>query len=116
MDVRPPTGAPRAQMTEHEAPEREQAPSVAESTGSALSESRPADLASRLNEMRRPAIIVLLVYAVLLFVLNTKLVSISFVFFTIHSPLLVLIAVAGLVGFACGYLVRRHTDTDRTHR
>ena len=114
MDVRLPTGAPRLQMSEHEAPEREQAPAAAEPTGSALTESRPGDLTSRMNEMRRPAILALVVYAVLLIVLNTNSVSVSFVFFTIHTELLVLIAVAGLVGFACGYLVRRHKDGEKT--
>jgi hypothetical protein len=97
-------------MSEQQAPEREQAPPVAGSSGSALSGRRLGELASRLGEGRRPAIIVLLIYAVLLIVLNTRRVSISLVFFSIHTELLVLIAVAGLVGFACGYLARRHRD------
>ena len=101
-------------MSEHQVPEREQAPVAAEPTASALTESRPGDLSSRLNEMRRPAILALLVYAVLLIVLNTNSVSVSFVFFTLHTELLVLIAVSGLVGFACGYLVRRHKDAANT--
>lgn len=113
MDLRLPTGAMRLEMSEHEAPEREQAPAAAEPTGSELNESRPADLSSRMNEMRRPAILALALYAVLLIVLNTNSVSVSFVFFTIHTELLVLIAVAGLIGFACGYLVRRHKDAGR---
>lgn len=102
-------------MSEHQAPEREQAPAAAEPTGaSGLSERRSGDLVSRLGEMRRPAIVVLLIYAVLLIVLNTKRVSISFVFFTIHTELLVLIAVAGVVGFAGGYLLRRHKDGENS--
>jgi uncharacterized integral membrane protein len=103
-------------MSEHHTPEREQAPASAEPTEpteSALSERRSGDLASRLTDMRRPAIILLFVYAVLLIVLNTKRVSISLVLFTIHTELLVLIAVSGLVGFACGYLVRRRKEDDR---
>ena len=100
-------------MTEHHAPDREQAPATAEAHGSAISGKRLGELASRLGEGRRPAIIALLVYAVLLIVLNTRRVSISLVFFTIHTELLVLIAVSGLVGFACGYLVRRHKDAEK---
>jgi len=97
-------------MSEHQAPEREQAPPATGSSGSALSSTRLRELASRLGEGRRPAIIALLVYAVLLIVLNTRRVSISLVFFTIHTELLVLIAISGLIGFACGYLARRHRD------
>jgi uncharacterized integral membrane protein len=97
-------------MSEHQAPEREQAPPVAGSSGSALSARRLRETALRLGEGRRPAIIVLLIYAVLLIVLNTRRVSISLVFFTIHTELLVLIAVSGLIGFACGYLAHRHRD------
>ncbi len=100
-------------MTEHHAPEHEQTPATAEAHGSALGGSRFSELASRLGEGRRPAIIALLIYAVLLIVLNTRSVGISLVFFTIHTELLVLIAVSGLVGFACGYLVRRHKDADK---
>jgi uncharacterized integral membrane protein len=101
-------------MSEHQTPEREQAPAPTQSTGSELGAGRSRDLTSRVNEMRRPAMIALVIYAVLLIVLNTHSVSISFVFFTIHTALLVLIAVAGLLGFAGGYLVRRHKDADRT--
>ena len=117
MGVRLPAVAVRREMSEHQAPEqaseREREPAAAESTGSDLSETRSGDLISRLGEMRRPAIVVLLLYAVLLIVLNTKRVSVSFVFFTIHTELLVLIAVAGLVGFAGGYLVRRNKDSEK---
>jgi hypothetical protein len=47
---------------------------------------------------------------VLLIVLNTRRVSISLVFFMIHTEVLVLIAVSVLIGFACGYLAHRHRD------
>ena len=97
-------------MSEQQAPEREQAPPATESSGSALSTKRLGELAARLGEGRRPAIIALLIYGVLLIVLNTRRVSISLVFFTINTELLVLIAVSGIVGFACGYLARRHRD------
>jgi uncharacterized integral membrane protein len=100
-------------MSEHQAPEREQAPPVAGSSGSALSAGRVRELASRLGEGRRPAIIALLIYALLLIVLNTRRVSISLVFFTIHTELLVLIAISGLIGFACGYLAHRHKDVEQ---
>jgi uncharacterized integral membrane protein len=101
-------------MSEHEAPEREQAPAPTQPTGSELGDGRSRDLSSRVREMRQPAMLVLALYAVLLIVLNTHSVSISFVFFTIHTALLVLIAVAGLLGFAGGYLVRRHKDAEKT--
>lgn len=97
-------------MSEHHAPDNEPAAAAPDRRGSALGRSRAGELASRLGQGRRPAIIALGVYAVLLFVLNTRTVSISLVFFTIHTELLVLIAVSGLVGFAGGYLVRRHKD------
>ena len=100
-------------MSEPEAPEREQAPAATQPSGSALSDGGPRDLSSRVNELRRPAMIALAIYAVLLIVLNTHSVSISFVFFTFHTALLVLIAVAGLTGFAGGYLVRRHKDAEK---
>jgi uncharacterized integral membrane protein len=103
-------------MSEHQAPEREQTPPVAGSSPSALSTRRLGELASRLGEGRRPAIIALLIYALLLIVLNTRRVSISLVFFTIHTELLVLIAVSGLIGFACGYLVHRHRDADQKQK
>jgi uncharacterized integral membrane protein len=99
-------------MSEHQAPEREQTSTSTGSSGSALSGRRLRELATRLGEGRRPAIIALLIYAVLLIVLNTRRVSISLVFFTIHTELLVLIAVSGLVGFACGYLARRRKNDE----
>lgn len=104
-------------MSEHGAPEHEQATAPAQSTSSAPSDGRSGGLASRIHDMhdlRRPAMVVLLLYAVLLIVLNTHSVSISFVFFTLHTALLVLIAVAALIGFAGGYLVRRHKDAEKT--
>ena len=76
-----------------------------------MSAKRLGELVSRLGEGRRPLILALAIYGVLLIALNTRVVSISLVFFTIHTELLVLIAVSGLVGFLCGYLVRRHRDT-----
>ena len=97
-------------MSEHHAPEHEPAAPAEKPSGSALSLSRSRELVSRLGQGRRPAIIALGVYAVLLFALNTRSVSISLVFFSIHTGLLVLIAVSGLVGFAGGYLVRRRKD------
>ncbi|HEY1775126.1 MAG TPA: hypothetical protein VGG41_03100 [Solirubrobacteraceae bacterium] len=100
-------------MSEQQAPQREKAPPSAGSSGSTLSRRHLGELASRLGEGRRPIIIVLLIYAVLLIVLNTRRVSISLVFFTIHTELLVLIAVSGLIGFACGYLVRRRKSNEQ---
>jgi len=100
-------------MSEDHAPEHEPATAVEERSSSALGRLRSSDLVSRMSQGRRPAIIALAVYAVLLIALNTRSVSISLVFFTIHTGLLVLIAVSGAVGFAGGYLARRHRDGDK---
>jgi len=94
-------------MSEDHAPQKQKAAASPTALG------RAGQLVARLGEGRRPIIVALVVYGVLLIALNTRVVSISLVFFTIHTELLVLIAVSGLVGFLCGYLVRRHRDTGR---
>jgi hypothetical protein len=102
-------------MSEHHAPEDDAPAGTSEPPGSGLGLRRTgSDLVSKLSQGRRPAILALVLYGVLLIALNTRSVSISLVFFTIHTGLLVLIAVSGAVGFACGYLLRRHKDSDRT--
>jgi uncharacterized integral membrane protein len=100
-------------MSEHHAPQNEPDAPSEKPSGSALSLSRPRELIARLGTGRRPALIALAVYAVLLFALNTHSVSISLVFFSIHTGLLVLIAVSVLVGFLGGYLVRGRRDGDK---
>jgi hypothetical protein len=100
-------------MSEHHAPEHEPGAPAEKPSGSALSLGRPRELVARLVKGRRPAIIALGIYAVLLFALNTHSVSISLVFFSIHTGLLVLIAVSVLVGFLGGYLVRGRRESDK---
>lgn len=53
---------------------------------------------------------ILALYAILLVVLNSDQVEVSFVFFTAEISLLVLILLCLVIGFAAGYLFERLRD------
>ena len=58
----------------------------------------------------------LAVYAVLLVILNTDEVDVSFVFFTAEISLLVLIVLCLGIGFAAGYLADRMRERRKARR
>jgi uncharacterized integral membrane protein len=65
----------------------------------------PGQGRSRTVQARRIVVAALVVYVVLFIVLNTDRVDISFVFFTIHTMLLIALALVAVLSFAAGFVV-----------
>jgi uncharacterized integral membrane protein len=55
---------------------------------------------------RAIAVVVLVVYLVLFVLLNTRRVQVNFVFFKLHSHVLIAFALVAVLGFLAGYFVR----------
>lgn len=74
---------------------------------------RPAPGTRREIPWRLVALAVLLVYGILFVILNSKEVSVSFVFFTPRVSLIVALVLALLIGFLAGYLFDTMRDRKR---
>lgn len=74
---------------------------------------RPTPATRREIPWRLVALAVLLVYGILFVILNSKEVSVSFVFFTPKVSLIVALVLALLIGFLAGYLFDTMRDRKR---
>ena len=77
---------------------------------------RPVASEGREIPWRLVALAVILVYGILFVILNSKEVSVSFVFFTPKVSLIVALVLALLIGFLAGYLFDTVRDRKRHER